>query len=247
MRIKLLLSVFTVISLFLVSCKNMNVGMVTGKPSYEPSTYGTEALKKVIKDPAVSKRDGVAAAEALAGRKLNAKDGAELLELLKLNRHSAINVALLQTMVKQDMIYLRDDLKACQPQAIDPDTAAELAATVYSFIEDDNDRFEFMKGLLLGSQHANVRARAVRVLSSYKERSEDAFITALEKESSASAAAVMCGALGEFGSAKSEKILDTVANEVNRSYVSDSTLGEKATAETVRAAAVKAQEALKSL
>ncbi len=216
--------------------------MLSGKPSFDPSTYGTTALKQVIRNPEVSRRDGVAAAEELATRTLGVEDGYELFELMKLNKHSSITVALLQTIAKQNMGYLRNDLQSHQADIRDPDTAAESASTVYQFIHDDAEKFEFMKNLLLNSSHANVRARAVRVLSSYNEEAEDAFIAALEHETSASAATAMCEALQKFGTPKSLTIINKIANDIHRVYVADNVLGERATAETVRAAAVRAHE-----
>ncbi len=232
--------------LILASCKTLNVGALGGKPSYDPKSYGTEALMQVIRQPSVSRRDGVSAAEELAHRTLTPEQGAQLLELLKLNRHSEINIALLKTMSSHNMDYLLDDMIAYQPRARDPETAAEAAAFIYQYIYDDVDRFEFMESLLLQSPHPNVRARAARVLASFNEMSEDAFILALGKEKSASVAMVMCQSLHSAGTEKSIAVLHAVANDVNRVFETDAFLGERATSVTVRAAAVQALEALKS-
>lgn len=228
----------------LVSCKTMS--MITGNPSYDPSTYGTAALMETIGSTESTTGDSEGAAKELAKRKLSKTDGQTMLGLLKDQKNRKTRLALLRTMAAQNMTYLRDDLVAYVPTAPDAETATEAAMTVVALTADSAAAFDFAKTTLLTGAFPQLRARAARLLAgSFPTEAESLFIQALDKETSASAATFMCEFLAQKGGSASFEILDKIGNDVTRPYQTDEFLGVKTTAETVRAAAVRGAERLR--
>jgi hypothetical protein len=220
--------------------------MITGKPSYDPATFGVKALMDRIRNPDYPVRDGVAAAAELAGRNLTEEDGQALMALLNLNRDQRINVSLLNAIVAKKMAFLKPDLMTFQGQVRDAETAAACSAAISGFIQDDTELFGFIKELVLKSPYANVRARAAKVLASYEGQAADVFVEALDRETSASTALLMCETLRKVGSDPCYEMLDKIANDVAREFKADDYYGTKVTANNVRAAAVVAMEARKA-
>jgi hypothetical protein len=228
----------------LMSCKT--ISGVMGKPSYDPSTYGTEALIETIRSTKSTGGDSEGAAKELANRKLSRTDGQTLLGLLQDQKNRKTRLALLKTMVAQNMTYLRDDLAAYISKAPDAATATEAAMTVVAFTEDAGAALAFTKTTLLEGAFPELRARSAKLLAgSFPAEAESLFIQALEKETSASSATFMCEFLAQKGGSGSFEILKKIANDVTRPYQTDNYLGVKTTTETVRAAAVRGAERLR--
>ena len=100
---------------------------------------------------------------------------------------------------------------------------------------------------MLKGTYAAQRARAARLIANaFPEYAERLFIKALETETSASAATLMCEFLAQQGTDKSLPVLDEIANNVTRVYQPDRHLDVKTTAESVRAAAVRGVERLRA-
>ncbi len=219
---------------------------IGGRASFAPSTYGTEALKNVLRDPMHTRRDGVASAKELQTRTLSEKDGRELLAFVRTSPHTSVKVDLLKTMSTRQMAYLKPDLLKFLSKSGNAQVTAECVATISSFIDDDDELLAFMSSLLLNSPHPNVRARSARLLSSFGKEAEGVFIQSLKKETSASAATVMCETLHKIGSEACFPILQQIANDVDRPFEPDSYLGKRANAATVRATAVVTVETIKA-
>jgi hypothetical protein len=215
------------------------------KPTYDPATYGTQALMRTVKDADRPKRDAIAAAKELAKRTLTERDGRALLAILQSTASHKVQVAILETMKAQRMTYLKADLKAYQSQLNHADSAAAGAATIAALMDSEVETLKFMQTLLVRSKFSNVRARAARLLASYEGEAEAVFNMVLVREPSASTATIICKTLGDYGGSSSLPVLREVANAVDRVFTAEKHLGEKATSETVRAAAVSAIEAIR--
>jgi len=236
----------TALLLLSASCKTTDItGVFTGAPSYTPSTYGTDALLKILENPDSSKNDGKAAATELSNRTLDESDAQRLVDTLGINHASAVQVQILKTIQTKDLFPLRTALVERMPQITDADAAVECAIAITQFTDDDDVLYDFASDLILNSPHPKVRARATRLLTTYGTDAEPVFLEALETEKSATAATVMCNFLGKHGSDQSFEILEQIANDVDRAYDTDDFLETKYNAESVRAVAVATVESIK--
>ena len=228
----------------LVSCASISNMM--GKPTYDPSSYGTGALIETIRSPKSVASDATAAANQLAKRSLTEEEGHELMAALLELRSSKPRVALLQTMAAKQMTYLRDNLVDYALDAPDPDTAVQAGVTVMELTSDQAEAMKFAARLLLEGTYDAQRARAARLIAAaFPEQAERLFIKSLDKETSASAATLMCEFLAQKGTSASLPVLDGIANNVTRVYHADNYLDVKTTSESVRAAAVRGAERLR--
>lgn len=216
---------------------------LTDKPSYNPMAYGTGALLNTVASEKSSSCDARGAAQELADRKLSESDGRILMKSLCTQKHGAVRVAILKTMLSQQMSYIYPDLVEYLSSAPDPETGIEAASTAVALAPDADAVMQLSKGLLLNGKFPEIRARAANLIASnFADQAEPLFIQALNKETSASAATFMCEYLAQKGTKASYAILDNIANDVMRKYDIDKFLGVKTTAETVRAAAVRGAE-----
>ena len=232
---------------WLTSCASMS--SMIGKTTYDPASYGTTALIETASSPKSVTSDAVAAARQLAKRNLTEADGAKLMDALLSQKNWKVRVALLQTMAEKQMTYLRDSLAEYALEAPDAETAVAAGVTVMALTADQVEALKFVGGLLLKGTYAAQRARAARVIANaFPEYAERLFIKALETETSASAATLMCEFLAQKGTEKSLPVLDGIANDVARIYQADKYLDNvKTTSESVRAAAVRGAERLRVL
>lgn len=215
---------------------------VTGQASFEPSTYGTAALFATIENVDSSRADAMTAAQELSNRQLTNEDGHRLASALKKRPDEEIQLAILATVESQDMDFLLEDLVAFFPQASFDDSAAKIASLIASYMSDDERLFQLISAQAIESNHANVRARSAKFLSSYGTDAVPALLKAMKSETSASAAMAMITGLRDFGGQDGYNVLQEVQNDVTRKYKTDAYLGEKVTAEMVRATAVEAVE-----
>ncbi len=230
------------VCLIMCSCSTT----LTGRPTYDASTYGTSALLDMVSSTQSSAGDAEAAAKELAKRKMTAADGAKLLSALQIQPHRKARVALLKTITTQGMTCLYGGLVTYSSAAPDAETAIETATTVVSLAPNEEAVFEYSKATLLTAKFSEVRSRAARlIVSNFPDRAEPIFIQALGQEKSASAATYMCEYLAQKGSSSSFTILNSIANDVARTFEADSYLGTKTTSETVRGAAVRGAERLR--
>jgi len=214
-----------------------------GKPTYDPSTYGTAALLDTVRSGQSSASDAEAAAQELGKRKLSEADGYALIGALKGQQHRKARVAILQTITTHKMTFLFKDLAVYSLKVPDAETGVEAAMAVVALAPGADTVLAYSKAMLVKAQFAEVRARAARlIVTSFADNAEPLFIKAVENEKSASAATFMCEYLAQKGSAESADILNRIANDVNRIYETDSYLGTKTTSETVRGAAVRGSE-----
>lgn len=227
--------------LLLTSCASMS--SIIGKTTYDPASYGTEALIETARSPKSVNSDAIAAAKQLAKRTLTEEDGRALYAALLEQKSWKVRVALLQTMAEKQMTYLRDDLAAYALEASDPETAVESGITVMALTTDQVAALKFAGKLLLEGIYPAQRARAARLIANaFPEYAERLFIKALEDETSASAATLMCEFLAQKGTEKSFPVLKEIANNITRVYQTDKYLDVKTTSESVRAAAVRGTE-----
>lgn len=232
------------VSLLVSSCST--VSNLVGKPTYDPASYGTGALIDTIQSPESNSTDAAAAAKQLAQRNLSEAEGRELMDTLLALKNWKVRVALLQTMATKQMTYLREDLAAYAMEAPDSESAVEAAVTVVALTSDQLAAAKFAGKLLLQGTYPAQRARAARLIANtFPEYAEKLFIKALEKETSASAATLMCEYLAQKGGSASLPVLDGIANDVTRIYQTDNFLDVKTTSESVRAAAVRGAERLR--
>lgn len=239
------------VSSVLVGCKTTDVqktfNKAVGRASFAPATYGTDALLEVIEDPDHSKADAVAAATQLSSRALTDAHCTRLVSALKNQMSEKVEVAVLKTIAAQQMDESLKDLISFFPTAVGPESSAEAASVIMTFLPSDNHRFGFMAKYGIRSVQPNVRARAAKYLASFGERSVPIWISALKTETSASAALAMCEGLHKFGGNDAFPPLQTIQNDVERIFKTDAHLGEeKVTSDMVRAAAVKAVEDLRA-
>lgn len=228
------------------SCASMS--SLVGRTTYDPASYGTRALIETVRSPKSVTSDAVAAARQLADRNLTEEEGAQLLDALLGHGNRKVRVALLQTMAAKDMRYLRNDLAKFAMDAPDAESAVEAAVTVMLLTDDQMEALKFVGRLLLQGKYPAQRARAARLIANaFPEYAERLFIKALDEETSASAATLMCEFLAQKGTVKSLPVLDGIANNVTRIYQTDNYLEVKTTSESVRAAAVRGAERLREL
>jgi len=129
--------------------------------------------------------------------------------------------------------------------APDADTAVEASVTAIALTTEPEDALKAAAAFLLKGKFAAQRARAAKlVATTFPEYAERLFVRALEKETSASAATLMCEFLAQKGSAACLPTLEEIANNVTQKYKADKHLGIKTDAESVRAAAVRGVERL---
>jgi hypothetical protein len=211
--------------------------------SFVPASYGVEALKAVIEDPNVTPVDGEAAARELGNRVLRNQDGGDLLALLALNRHPRINVALLETIRKKEMVYLLSGLQEFEATVGDSDTAVATFLTIAEFLPPDELQ-EYAEKTLAENRHAAVRYLAVKQLVQEQVASEQLIIDALKRESNAVVAVELCQVLFSIGTEEALEVLSDVGNDVTRTYQADRIDGIRADANTVRISAIQAFEAI---
>ncbi len=227
------------------SCASMS--SLIGKTTYDPASYGTAALIETASSPKSVTSDAVAAARQLSKRNLTEEDGAKLLDALLTQRNWKVRVALLETMANKQMTYLRDELAEYALEAPDPETAVQAGVTVMALTSDQEKALKFASGLLSKGLYPAQRARAARLIANaFPEYAEPLFIKALEDETSASAATLMCEYLAQKGTENSFPVLEEIANNVTRIYQTDKYLDVKTTSESVRAAAVRGVERLRA-
>jgi hypothetical protein len=233
-----------VCAIFANSCQTLD--SLRGS-SFDPSSYGTEALKTVIRDPGSNHRDAAAAARTLASRPLQANDIEDVMALLTLDRDPRVNTALIGVMRTANSSFLRDELVNFSTQTTDPITALELHQLLVSFPE--TNKRDYYMGQLENSRFASVRSDSVRSLADvFDDEIEDLFIKILENEQHAGAAADICAILFEIGTAKSLPMLDQIANDINRSFVKGNMAdGSAADAAAVRRYAIQAADAIRLL
>ncbi|HOR77705.1 MAG TPA: hypothetical protein PLG04_02725 [Anaerolineaceae bacterium] len=229
------------------SCASMS--SMIGKTTYDPASYGTAALIETASSPKSVTSDAVAAARQLAKRNLTEEEGLKLRDALLAQGNWKVRVALLQTMAEKQMTYLRDDLAEYAMEAPDAETAVQAGVTVMALTSDQEKALKFAGTLLIKGLYPAQRARAARLIANtFPEYAERLFIKALEDETSASAATLMCEFLAQKGTEKSLPVLDGIANDVARIYQADKYLDNvKTTSESVRAAAVRGAERLRVL
>lgn len=229
--------------LLLTSCASMT--NLVGKSSYDPTSYGTKALLSTVSDPDSTGSDAAAAAKELKNRRLTEDDGQQLFAALKKQSKAKVRVAILQTIAAKQLTYLRTSVAAYALKAPDEDTGVEASITAIALTEEPTDALKTAAAFLLKGPYAAQRARAARLIAtSFPEYAERLFVKALEKETSASAATLMCEFLAQKGSAACLPTLEEIANNVTQKYKADKHLGIKTDAESVRAAAVRGVERL---
>lgn len=245
-RVWVFSAVLPLVPLLFASCATMS--NLVGKPTYDPSSYGTAALIETVRSPQSVTSDATAAAKQLAQRTLSEEEGRELMDVLQENKNWKVRVALLQTMAAKHMTYLREDLAAYALEAPDSETAVAAATTVVELTSDQVEVLRFSTKLLIASAYPAARARSARLIAdAFPEYAERVFVKALDEETSASSATLMCEFLAQKGSSECLPVLDEIANNVTRVYQIDNYLGVKTTSESVRAAAVRGSERLKGL
>ncbi len=235
------------LALLLTSCATMSANManLVGKSSYDPASYGTKALLATVADPDATASDATAAAKELVQRRLAEDEGQQLFEALKKQSKAKVRVAILQTIAAKRLAYLRTSVAAYAVKAPDEDTGVEASVTAIALTEEPADALKTAAAFLLKGPYAAQRARAARlVATSFPEYAERLFVKALEKETSASAATLMCEFLAQKGSDACLPTLEGIANNVAQKYTADKHLGIKTDAESVRAAAVRGVERL---
>jgi plasmid stability protein len=219
---------------------------IAAKPTYDPSTYGTAALFALLENNESSRADAVAAATELSKRSLTKDDAKRLVQILKTIRDEKVELAILGTIEARNLTFLLTDLVRFFPDASGPDSSAATAAIIVQYMPNDKYLFLFMKKHAICSEHANVRARAAKFLSSYGADAVPILVSAISKERSASAAMAMVDGLRDFGDQTGHKTLIDIQNDVARVYETDAHLGIKVTGDMVRAAAVRAVETMRS-
>lgn len=234
-------------ALLLTSCATMTANMTNliGKSSYDPASYGTQALLTTVANPDSTSSDSIAAAKELVNRRLTEEEGQQLFAAVKKQSKSKVRVAILRTIAAKQLTYLRSSVASYALQAPDEDTGVEASITAITLTSEPEDALKTAAAFLLKGTYAAQRARAARlVATSFPEYAERLFVKALEKETSASAATLMCEFLAQKGSRACLPTLEKIANNVTQKYKADKHLGIKTDAESVRAAAVRGVERL---
>jgi hypothetical protein len=230
-------------ALSLSACATMND--LVGKSSYDPASYGTKALLSMVASADSTASDAAAAAKELANRRLTEEEGRQLFQALQAQPKEKVRVAILKTIAAKQLDYLREPVVAYALKAPDEDTAVEAAVTAIALTTEQEDALKSAAGFLLKGKFPAQRARAAKlVATTFPEYAERLFVRALEKETSASAATLMCEFLAQKGSPACLPTLESIANDVGRKYEADKWLGVKTDSESVRAAAVRGVERL---
>ena len=240
------ISLVLVVGLLFVGCEtssiNKTFNKISGKPTYNSSSYGKNALFGVIENEKSSKADAIAASNELALRSMDKDDGKRLASALQNNISESVELAIISTIKKKNMKYLLVDLIRYFPKAKGENSAAEAAVVIATFMPNDDHLFAFMKKYAIVCEYPNVRARAARFLTNFPDKSTPYLVTALKTETSASAALAMCEALRDFGEEDGLRELERIQNDITRKFKTDSYLGSKVTSDMVRATAVNAVE-----
>ncbi len=169
-----------------------------GKPTYDPTTYGTTALLDAIRSGQSSAGDAEAAAQELARRKLSEEDGYALMGALKGQQHRKARVAIIKTIKTQKLNFLFKDMAIYSTTAPDAETGIEAAMAVVALAPGADSVLAYARGMLVKAKYGEVRARAARlIVTSFADHAEPLFIKALESEKSASAATFMCEFLAQ--------------------------------------------------
>lgn len=227
----------------LMGCASMTD--LVGKSSYEPASYGTKALLNMVASSESTGSDAAAAAKELATRRLTEEDGQQLFEALQNQQKEKVRVAILKTIAAKQLDYLREPVASYALTAPDEDTAVEASVTAIALTTEPSDALKSAAAFLLKGKFAAQRARAAKLIAtSFPEYAERLFVRALEKETSASAATLMCEYLAQKGSPSCLPTLEDIANDVGKKYQADKWLGVKTDSESVRAAAVRGVERL---
>ena len=234
-------------ALLLTSCATMTANMtnLVGKSSYDPSSYGTKALLATVANPDSTSSDATAAAKELVNRRLTEEDGQQLFAALQKQSKEKVRVEILRTIAAKQLTYLRPSVASYALKAPDEESGVEASVTAIALTSEPADALKTAAAFLLKGPYAAQRARAARlVATSFPEYAERLFVKALDKETSASAATLMCEFLAQKGSRACLPTLEEIANNVTQKYKADKHLGVKTDAESVRAAAVRGVERL---
>ncbi len=243
-NISVLRACFSIAVLGLCSCAT--VRNITGKPSFDPASYGTTALIQTVRSPSSNSSDATAAARQLARRAMTEQEGRELMAALRRLKHGKARVAVLETMASLNMTYLREELVEYAQNPPDSASAVAAASTVVALTDSPRDVLRFAADILINGSFPAQRARSARLVATgFPEYAERLFIRALDKETSASAATLMSEFLAQKGTDRSLSILTEIANNVNRRYQADNHLGVKTDADSVRSAAVRGVERIR--
>ena len=234
-------------ALWLTSCATMSANMtnLVGKSSYDPASYGTKALLATVADPDATSSDAAAAAKELVNRRLTEEEGQQLFAALRKQPKEKVRVEILKTIAAKQLTQLRTSVASYALKAPDENTGVEASVTAIALTSEPADALKTAAAFLLKGPYAAQRARAARlVATSFPEYAERLFVKALEKETSASAATLMCEFLAQKGSPACLPTLEEIANNVTKKYKADKHLGIKTDADSVRAAAVRGVERL---
>ena len=215
--------------------------------SYEPDSYGTLSLVEVVRNPRSTRADAIAAAKELSTRSIAAVPEESISDIItnRLLRAEA-RVEIIQLLTDRSLSQFKYDY--LEAVLHDPnERVAELAGIAYyEWAEDDQEVEKFLLALLKESSHAALRTRSARALKNMGPQYLSEMIEQLKHEKSASAAYALCEALVDYRTPESIEALNEIANNIERSFVTDSYLGDdrRIRSEDVRAFCIKPLESM---
>jgi len=207
---------------------------------------GNQALIKIVQN--ANHKEAKNAAKTLGTRILNQNEQSQIMALFKNHRGEDIDIALVQSLVKTDARFLKNEIRQSLLSEKNANIAVELTKAYITFSED-TEILALMTKLLIENDHALLRYRAAKYLgNNYPEKAIDSFANVLKKEKSASVSELLCRILGGYGTKKQLSVVEDIANSTSRTFSADKCGGilKPMDSNKVRISAVKAVESIKS-
>lgn len=231
--------------LLLQGCASMKSAV--GKSTFDPSTYGTSALIKVVRDSSATKTDAFVAARELRSRSIASVPDDHFSDIItNKDLRPEARVEVIEMLSEKSLPQFKDDYFDTALSDANSRVAEAAGMAYYPWAEDLNEKELFLLTVLKDSVHANLRTRAAQALKGLGPNYLADLIKRLEMETSASAAYAICEALADYQTEESIGALGKIANDVERKFDADSHLGDanKIDADGVRMFCVKALESM---
>lgn len=224
-------------------CKTLQSAM--GQTTYAPSSYGTPALFRVLRDSSSTRADAVAAARELRTRNLSAIPDDVISDVI-INKtlRAEARIEFIEGLTERSLHQFKLDYLEAALGDPDPRVAQVAGVAYYEWADTTEEQEAFLLVLLRESPHAVMRARAAQALRNMEHQYLGDLLARLQVETSASVAYAICEALADYRTQEAIDMLNEIANDVGREFTTDALLdgGQRIRAEDVRALAVKTVE-----